>query len=212
MGNHVFQKSTQRVVGIWVLLSYIVTFTTITSIFFPRDRDFSFFSIFWQHLNISTFAKPYAQCHGLNKSCFHPRSYWGVCVIWKSTSIRLELCMFPQGVPSRRYLARTRDLQARERLHLFLTVPSDFSQIVWDINRIADFGLRKPVNVWHYLFTDSLTAINSNYSPSHFDFSRIKDEHKCWHISSSWIYFWCLNEIFLMSLLIVPLLSSQVWE
>lgn len=123
-----------------------------------------------------------------------------------------EPCMFPQGDPSPSYLARARDLQARERLHLFLIIPGDFSQIVWDISRIADFGLRKPVNVWHYLLTDSLTAINSNYSPSHFDFSRIKDEHKWWHISSSWIYFWCLNEIFMVSWLIVPLLSGHVWE
>lgn len=58
-----------------------------------------------------------------------------------------EPCMFPQGDPSPSYLARARDLQARERLHLFLIIPGDFSQIVWDISRIADFGLRKPVNV-----------------------------------------------------------------
>lgn len=70
------------------------------------------------------------------------------CLRHPKVHIHLAAAMYvPQGVPSPSYLTRVSDLQARERLHLFLIIPTNFSQTVWDINRIADFGLRKPANV-----------------------------------------------------------------
>lgn len=122
----------------------------------------------------------------------------------------LEICVFPWSVPSSSYLASARAYPQGKVCGLILIIPSDFSQTVWDINRIADFGLRNPVNVWHYLLTGSLTAISSNYSLFHFDFYKIKDEHKWWQTSSSWVCFWCLNEIFILSLLTVSLISYRV--
>lgn len=44
--ERIFQKSTLRVFGIWVLLSFIVIFTNMTSVLFPRDKETEFVGLF----------------------------------------------------------------------------------------------------------------------------------------------------------------------
>lgn len=173
--------------------SFTLIFTTIPSIFFFQGIEKLIFIIIFFFFNcILAF---FSICKTLCKTTCLKQNLFPFTVSLR-VFCHLKVCIhldgaicIPWGVPSSTYQARTRDLPAREGLHLFLIIPSDFSQTVWDINRITDFGLRYPVNVWHYLLSDSLTAINSNYSIFHFDFYRIKDEHKWWYTSSSWSTF-----------------------
>lgn len=44
--EQIFQKYTQRVFGIWILLYFIVIFTNITSVLFPRDKETEFVCLF----------------------------------------------------------------------------------------------------------------------------------------------------------------------
>lgn len=107
------------------------------NIFPKRYRSF-FFTIFEEY--ISPLPKPSVEGCCLSKTCFRSQSERFVSSKCPHF-IQMKLCMFPQKTPSPSYLARVRDLQESERLHLFLI------QIAWDINRIADFGLRTMANV-----------------------------------------------------------------
>ena len=96
--NYVFQKSTWRVFGIWLLLSYIVTFTSITSTFFRRYReDFFFFPHIWATYYISPFIKLYVECCGLNKTCFHSVSLRGLCRLKVHIHLAGAVYVYPGG-------------------------------------------------------------------------------------------------------------------
>lgn len=76
--EQIFQKYTQRVFGIWILLYFIVIFTNITSVLFPRDKETEFVCLFvCFNINfvlamcyLSAFGKHCVEHYGLSKPIF----------------------------------------------------------------------------------------------------------------------------------------------